>query len=250
MTKKPYRGINVLLTGIEASMQGYADTRWLTYRQAQAKGGQVRRGEKGLSIIFWKMLKKEDFETGELSAVPLLRYYTVFNVEQCDWEKPLEVESKPTEHHPHHMAEAIQKGYVAGPEVKYGGGSAFYQHIPDSVHLPTKESFNTSEGYYATLFHELCHSTGHPSRLNREGFSTSVKFGSAVYSREELVAEMGAAFLMGEAGLASATEANSASYIDGWLGKFKGDKRLVITAAGAGQKAADRILGRVFDNDD
>lgn len=183
--------------------------------------------------------------------IPFLRYYNVFNVAQCDGielpseETILSPEPRPS---PIETAEAIVQGMPKRPEIRTGLDRAFYQPAADFVGMPSVEQFKSGEEYYSTLFHELTHATGHKSRLNRKGVADSEgnwsAFGSEPYSKEELCAEMGAAFLCGEAGIVERTVENSASYIASWLQRLKNDSKLVVTAAAQAQKAADYILGR------
>lgn len=248
---KPYRGINVFLLACTAMTQGYGSSYWLTYRQAKERGGQVRKGEKSSLVVFWKKYKTEDRETGEDKTVPVIRHYNVFNAEQCDGieapdlNQPDKADAPPFE--PIEEAARIVKGYAQGPAVITGGHQACYQPLADTVRMPEAERFESPESYYATLFHELVHSTGHSSRLDR-GLDKNLRpFGSPDYSKEELIAEMGAAFLAAAAGISPQTIEQSAAYIDGWRRKLKGDKKLVIQASGAGQRASDRILGVTWD---
>ena len=248
---KPYRGVNVFLLSIAAWSLGYDNPYWLTYRQAQARGGQVKAGEKSQLVVFWKLLEKTDPETGEVKKLPVLRHYRVFNARQCeglDVPEPVQAAERPNE--PIERAEAIVAGYPDPPEIAVSLGRAFYRPSADVVCLPAIGLFRSSETYYATLFHELGHSTGHSKRLDR-GLDTELRpFGSPDYSREELVAEMTAAFLCAEAGLSPVTIGDSASYCQGWLQQIRGEPRLLIQAAGAAQKAADHVLNRRFDQRD
>ncbi len=262
---KAYRGINVFLLAVTGWALGYASPHWLTYRQALKLGGHVRKGEKSTPIIFWKQHTIEDRETGKNKPVPVLRHYHVFNIEQCaNLTAPApgsdgdDAEANTLPGEPLEEAERIVAGYERPPVIERGGGSAYYRADTDTVRIPPSARFVDREAYYATLFHELAHSTGHPRRLNREAFRVvpgrepgSVKptapFGSAEYSKEELVAEMGAAFLAAAAGISPPTIEQSAAYIDGWRRQIKADKKLVIQAAGQGQRAADLILGQAFE---
>ncbi len=241
---RSYRGINLLLLGLTALEGGFDDPRWLTYRQAQVKGGHVRRGEQGTQIVLWKWIERSDSDTGEPQQhYPLLRLFTVFNVTQCeDLALPAYDGGEPQD--PLAEAEAIVASYASGPPVVHDADSAYYIPSRDEVHLPPRESFRGAHGYYATLFHELAHSTGHQSRLNREGYQSSARFGSETYSREELVAEFAAAFLGQEAGTDPSRVEQSAAYIASWLKALRDDRRLVVVAAGQAQRAADHILGR------
>lgn len=238
ITKRPYRGINVFLLAV----RGYGSPYWLTFNQTRQLGGNVRKGEHGSKIVFWK---SHTFETetaeGEMEErkSALLRYYTVFNLEQTEGLKALlTLPFTP----PIESAESIAKGMPHPPSFEQDAQAAY---IPsrDVVTMPSRSAFDSQAAYYSTLFHELVHSTGHPQRLAREGFDNPQKFGSESYSREELIAEMGSAMLCGVAGLEQSTLNNSAAYLRGWMNRLRGDSRLVITAASAAQKAADYIRG-------
>ncbi|MGE0136026.1 MAG: ArdC family protein [Dehalococcoidia bacterium] len=249
ISNRPYRGINLLLLGLLALQQGYTDPRWLTYRQAASLGGHVRRGERGAGIVLWKPIERRDAVDGEvIDTFPVMRFYTVFNASQCDGVELPETEAA-TAFDPVERAEAVAAGYSGGPVVLHDADAAYYVPSKDEVHLPVRTAFRDADGYYATLFHELAHSTGHPSRLNREGYQESAPFGSPVYSREELVAEFGAAFLCQEAGIDASRLDQSAAYIASWLRALQDDRRLAVSAAGLAQRAADRILGREVDAD-
>ncbi len=248
-SRKPYRGINPFLLNLAP----YASPFWLTYRQAQKLGGQVRGGEKGSPIWFWKLWHRRDQDPGrrpgEVSSrdrsIPILRRYTVFNVEQCDGlgrHVPELPGDERTEWQRMEAAEAIVEAMPSRPRIEHGRRGAFYRPADDLVGMPDRDRFEVGEKYYSTLYHELIHSTGHASRLERKGAMPS-RFGSPTYSREELVAEMGAAFLSGRAGVEHATLEASAAYLEHWTRKLKGDSKLAVQAAGAAQKAADFILG-------
>ena len=242
VSRKHYQGINCFLLACTTFSSPY----WLTYRQAEQLGGNVRKGEKGSPVIFWKMYEKEDAaaEDGK-KRLPILRYYTVFNVEQCEnITSPEPNIATWHEHNPIEAAEAIQLAMPNRPTVEIGGARACYSPLRDHVQIPELFRYECAEEYYCTLFHELAHATGHQSRLNRDSVTGKHFFGDAVYSREELVAEMTAAFLCGHCGIENATIHNSAAYIQSWLKALRGDKRLAITAAAQAQKAADYILNR------
>lgn len=244
VSNRPYRGINLLMLGITALEHGYDDPRWLTYRQAERLNGHVRRGERGTQIVLWKWLERRDKEDGESAErIPLMRLYTVFNIAQCD-DLMLADPEAGDDFDPLQRAEAIVSGYAAGPAVVHDADAAYYVPPRDEVHLPPRSAFRSADGLYATLFHELAHSTGHPRRLNREGCQGAVAFGSPVYSREELVAEFAAAFLCHDAGIDASRLDQSAAYIASWLNALQDDRRLAVIAAGQGQRAADHILGR------
>lgn len=241
-----YRGINVFLLAIAAWEKGYASPYWLTFNQAKARGGSVKKGEKSTLVVFWKPYETKDKQTGEAVTIPVLRFYHVFNVEQCEGGRIPTPAGEPARQAqrlftPLESAEALAKLYLGGPSVSQHGTRAYYVPSSDAVHIPEPVKFKTGEDYYATLFHELAHSTGHSSRLDRGLDTKLAPFGSPDYGREELVAEMAAAFLCGSAGIAPAIVENHAAYLQGWIKALKGDTRLAIAAGGAAQKAADWI---------
>lgn len=242
---RPYRGVNVFLLAVTSWMKGYGSAYWMTYRQAAARGGHVRKGEKSSMVVFWKQYDTTDKETGEPKKVPVLRYYSVFNAEQCEGVKPPDAPPEPAApFEPIEAAERIVAGYADGPAIEHAGAQAYYRPSADLVRLPEPGRFLSREFYYATAFHELGHSTGHSKRLDR-GLSTDLApFGSPDYSREELVAEMASAFLCATAGISPPTIEQAAAYIAGWRKKLTDDRKLVVAAAGAGQRAADWILGQ------
>jgi len=251
VSKKEYRGINVFLL---ASM-GYANPYWLTFRQAGQLGGHIRRGEKSTPVVFWKWMEKN---TGDLqdngdaivNRYPILRHYKVFNLDQCDdipADKIPELEKR-EDFHPIGEAEAVVRDMPHAPTITNGSRQALYRPSTDSIEMPPGELFGSDEEYYSTLFHELTHSTGHRSRLHRFNDEELSPFGSGDYSKEELIAEMGAAFLCGHCQIVNETIDNSAAYIQGWLGKLRNDKKLVVIAGAQAQKAADSILSRYWKN--
>lgn len=239
ITKKPYRGVNVMLL---MSMD-YESPFWLTYHQATELGGSVRKGEKSCPVVFWKPLKVADEESGDEKKIPLLRIYHVFNSSQCDGLKPMAAsettvpETKPAE---------IVANMPCPPAIKHGMSRAYYSPLDDEVGMPDRGLFMEETGYYATLFHELVHSTGHKSRLHRSTLIQNTGFGSDPYSREELIAELGSAFLCGYAEIVDRTIDNSAAYLEGWLKQLRDDRTLIVQAAAQAQKAADYIIGIQF----
>jgi antirestriction protein ArdC len=242
ISKKPYRGLNVFLL----ATQGYGSPYWVTFNQAKQLGAHVSQGEKSTLVSFWKFNEyaRENGETGELEnkTSVLLRYYRVFNIEQCEGLKALYGDDrKPV--NPIEECESIANRMRNAPRIEQHS-QAFYRPSADMVGMPSRSCFESPESYYSTLFHELTHSTGHTSRLNRfEENSTDHQFGSESYSKEELIAEMGAAMLAGIAGISHATLGNSASYLQTWIDRLKSDSRLIISAASHAQKAADYIRG-------
>ena len=250
ISNKAYRGINVFLLAVTAMLEGYDSPYWLTFKQARERDAHVRKGEKGSLVIFWKQYATTDKKTGEPVNVPVMRHYTLFNAMQCEGlelpnapETEAEPEAEETPFEPIVEAMAIVNGYQGAPHIEHRSGRAFYRPSQDLVSLPEPKEFVDRESYYTTLFHELAHSTGHSKRLDRGMNTKSAQFGSVPYSKEELVAEMGAAFLAAASGISPPTIEQSAAYIESWRKKLKGDKKLVVQAAGAGQKAADWILG-------
>jgi len=239
---KEYNGINSLLLNVAS----YASPYWLTYRQANERGGHVKKGEKGYPVVFWKWLdkKEDDSDDENTKRIPLLRYYTVFNVEQCNNIEYPQPAGHTLEFNPIDKCEDVVSQMPHPPKITHEEQRAFYRPLEDRVNMPRKESFGSEPEYYSTLFHELSHATGHSARLDRPGITKPAPHGSYPYFREELVAETGAAFLCGHCSIDTRTIENSASYINDWLKMLKEDKRLVITASAQGQKAADYVLGK------
>jgi antirestriction protein ArdC len=239
---RPYRGINVWLL----LAQGYGSPHWLTFNQCKAKGGHVRKGEHATPVVFWKQsaIVDTDAETGERQekTVPILRYYNVFNVEQCDGIAAPVGDTLP-ELDRIAEAEAVIAAMPNPPSIRYGGDRAAYVPALDLVMAPPLQQFETADAFYSTCFHELGHSIGHASRLAREAIINPDKFGSMNYGREELVAEMTAAYLCGMTGILPATIENTAAYLANWIATINQDRRAVVVAAGAAQRAADYILG-------
>jgi antirestriction protein ArdC len=239
---KAYRGVNVLLLGLA----GRADPRWGTFKAIREAGGSVRKGEKGTHIILWKpVVKRAAADGAEPESYMLLKSYVVFNAEQAHGLPALELDEL-REHESDERADAIVSGYESGPVVIHGSDRALYSPGQDLVRMPDPERFESSDAYYLTLLHELVHSTGHESRLNR---LEPALFGTDPYAREELVAELGASMLAGLAGLEGAAGEQSAAYVAGWLRKLKDDRKLVVQAAAAAQRAADRIVGETFSGE-
>lgn len=247
-----YRGVNVFLLEMESQAKGYASPFWITYHQAQEWGGTVRKGEKSVIVLFWKRIKVKDKSTGEDKFIPFERYRRVFNVEQTEgvklpasvanWEPPAAVEGLAA-------AERIITDYTynGGPMfIESATNPAFYIPSHDSITVPMKSRFASLPEFYSTAYHEIGHSTGHASRLNR---FTDTTFGGHAYGLEELAAEMTATMLCGEAGISDPRmQENSVAYIAGWLHNIREDPRCLVRAAGQAQKAADLVLGRTFED--
>ncbi|MGV3615287.1 MAG: ArdC family protein [Fimbriimonas sp.] len=245
VSKRPYRGVNVFLLGLGM----FRDYRWLTFKQARQMGGYVREGERSMIAIFWKPigLDRTDPETGEIrrDTVPLLRYYHVFNAEQCEGLR-LPALPRPEPEAPAlriERAEALVRAMPDPPTIREGGSSAWYSPGQDLIQVPHLRDFRSSDAFYATLFHEMGHATGHERRLNRPGVTGTVRFGSENYGREELVAELASAFLCAHSGLENSLESSSADYIAGWLDAIRSDPKAVVIAAAQAQRAADFVLG-------
>lgn len=242
MYRKVYRGFNFwyLLTVADRLGSPF----FLTFNQVKELGGHVRKGEKGFPVVFWKLLDKEE-KDGSIDHIPFLRYYTVFNLTQTEGIDPDKV--PPTEAHDHDFdpigeADALVQFWSDCPEIRLGGSRAYYSPSGDYVGMPEPRTFFRDEEYYSTLFHELTHATGHINRLGRHEKLSDHRFGSPDYSQEELVAEMGAAYLCGMLGIENATIDNSAAYIKSWISKFKEDIKMLLIAASQAQKAVDYIL--------
>ena len=236
VSKKEYRGINCFLLGFSP----YASPYWLTAKQAKDKGGSVKKGEEGSMVVFYKTLVYGK-NTDDEKKIPLLRYYKVFNTEQCEGIEIPPPKDKKT-FVPIEEAARVVREMPKRPNINHGGGRAFYSSLSDSIGMPPAENFISPEEYYSTIFHELVHSTGHEGRLKRFDNTTDHIFGSQSYSKEELVAEMGAAFLSAHLGIEQKTIENSAAYIRGWHDKISADPKLIVQAANQAQKAADFIL--------
>lgn len=247
-TNKPYRGINLFLLG-----SGY----YGTYKKITALGGQVRKGEKSHIAVFWKMIDSHD-KDGNEKKIPILRYYRVFHSSQADWADGMPdrftADLPGTENERILAAESIVTDYrksEGAPRFDAEGWDhACYIPATDTIQLPAIEQFVSSAHYYSTAFHEMGHSTGHKSRLNREGVTDVALFGTHTYAREELVAEMTAAMLMGTLGMTDDTIEESAAYLANWRDKIAQDPRLIVKAAGEAQRAADHILGVRWDDDE
>lgn len=239
-TGKPYSLLNQMLLGRPGE--------YITFRQCQEAGGKVKKGEKSSLVCFWKWIEQEEGETGETKEVPFLRYYNVFHIDQCEGitAKHTQENTFPGGASTVENAQNIIYDYLGRTGVKLlhqEGDRAFYRPSTDEIILPIRKQFVSTAEYYSTVFHELAHSTGHPSRLNR--LDKVVAFGSDVYSKEELVAEIGAAALVNHCGLESPTSfSNNAAYIQNWLSVLKGDKRFIVSAAGKAEKAVNLILNK------
>jgi antirestriction protein ArdC len=242
----PYQGINVLMLWSAAMEKGYAAPIWMTYRQAQELRAHVRKDEHGSLVVYAdKIIRTErDSETGEEAerAIPFLRAYTVFNCEQIDG-LPEHYYAKPQARTDSVQRIARAESFFAatGVSIRHGGNRAYYSVSTDHVQMPPFESFRDAEAYYATLAHEATHSTRHKSRLDRD-FGRK-RYGDEGYAMEELVAELGSAFLAADLELTPEVRDDHAAYIASWIKVLKDDKRAIFTAASHAQRAADFLHG-------
>lgn len=250
LSDKAYSGINFFLLLIFGSK--YQSPYWLTYKQTRERGGFVKKAEKGLPVIYWNfvenIIEKEEGNV-QLKKVPFLKTYTVFNVEQCEGVTYPDIKAvEELKFVPVEKAEKIIEAYKDKPKVSFGGNRACYSSSSDSIRLPEKKNFLGVEEFYASYFHELVHSTGHESRLSRDSMKTAAYLDKHEYSKEELVAEMGAAMLCGLSDIEAPIIDNSASYIEGWINSLKGDSRLLIYAGAQAQKAVEYMLSSDIDS--
>ena len=254
---KPYSLLNQWLLN-------YRSGEYLTYKQIQAEGGKVKAGEKANIVVFWQFVEKiekrevieETDDCGEvigtetkdhIKRYPILKSYHVFHIDQCEGIKPkFNNAAKVNEHEPIEVADEIIKEYVEREGLKLeikNTDRAFYMPIADRVEVPELAQYEVKEEFYSTLFHELTHSTGHAKRLNRDTLTKLAAFGDETYSKEELVAEIGAAFVCQMVGIdCEKAFTNSVAYIQGWLRALKGDNKLVIAAAAKAEQAANYII--------
>jgi len=250
-----YKGVNVILTG----MSGFATSRWYTFRQAGDLGGQVRRGERGTTVVYWQFIDAKHADAGKgadkgaaphARKIPFLRAYTIFNAEQIEWPEGskhavAEVASTDNADDNYEQVEAVIG--ASGASISHLGTRAYYSPVEDRIVVPARARFDSNSAYFATVLHELAHWTGHSARLGRD---LKGRFGSESYAAEELVAEMAAAFLAADLGIAGHLQ--HAEYIASWIKVLKGDKRAIFTASRMSQEAADYLLqpaGQDEDND-
>lgn len=239
VSKKGYSGFNfwyLLSFGFERPF-------FLTFNQVKTLGGSVKKGSKSYLVVFWKLfdVEKED----KTEQIPMLRYYRVFHIDDIEGIPEGKIPDTGSHDHDFRPIEACEKlvnGWKDAPAVRYGQTRAAYAPARDEILMPDPRTFFDDEKFYSVLFHEATHSTGHRKRLNRHEKFSDHRFGSRDYSMEELVAEMGAAYLCGLCGIENKTIDNSAAYIQSWLSKLKSDNRFIIQASGYAQKAVDYIL--------
>jgi antirestriction protein ArdC len=244
-SKKPYRGINTVCLWASAQAKGYDSGEWATYQQWQDKGGQVRKGEKATTVVFWKFANgsaetDDGDETPKGGSCRLLftRGYSVFNAAQVDGYAPKVDADVP-------MSERIAHADAfftnIGADVRHGGNQAFYSPASDHIQMPPFQAFRESVSYYSTLAHEHTHFTAAASRCDRQ---LGKRFGDSAYAAEELIAELGAAFTCAHLGLSTEPREDHAQYIQSWLRVLKADKRAIFTAASKAQQATDWLISR------
>ena len=250
-TGSRYKGLNPWVLQAVAEKHGYTSQGWLTGKAAQKRGGNVD-GQESTAVYFWKFtpIEVKDEETGKVTrkTIPLMKIFYVYNVEQCgDVRLPKRETAEPVDDgiEPIEKAQAIIDNFLAVNSLGFdhkGGDRAFYSPKKDRISLPKAKAFGTMDEYYSTAYHELGHSTGHSSRLNRFNNETKISaFGSEDYSKEELVAEFTSAFLTAEVGINNTLD-NSVAYIANWLGVLRNDPRLAVHAASRAQAASNHIL--------
>ena len=263
-TRIPYKGVNTFMLGVTQIYEGYNSPYWLSYKQIHKDyGAKIKDDQykKYTPVIFSKpksytedVKTKDEFGNDiikkEERIIWITRYYNVWNTDQCEGleDKLPELTIEKHEHDPIKACEKIFENMPNPPEIKHNGGRACYSPSKDLIMLPEMAIFDSPETYYCTRFHETGHATGHESRLNRSGIVENHFFGDTDYSREELVAEMTAAFLCGITGIDNKTINNSAAYIDNWKKKLRSDTKCVVIAAAQAEKAADFILNRKKEN--
>jgi antirestriction protein ArdC len=235
LSQKPYQGINRLILGLSGMVNSYSVPVWASYKQWESIGGNVRKGEKGTRIVFFSKVDKENKQTGDKESYSVLKAYWVFNASQIDGIDIVPAETVEKPFTPIEYAET--RIVKTGAALSHGGDAAFYAPSVDRIQLPNKGTFNSEANYYATAFHELVHWTGAKHRLDRN--LEKGRFGNPAYAFEELVAEMGAAFLCQDYGIQG--ELRHAGYIQSWLKALRDDSKAVFKAAALAQKAADYL---------
>jgi antirestriction protein ArdC len=240
----PYRGINVIMLWSEALAAEYKASMWLTFRQARKLNAYVRKGETGSFVVYASAVTRRDkhADTGEETPrdIPYLKTYSVFNVEQVEGlPAKFYANAEPRLDPVRRIGRAEVFFATTGASVQHGGNQAFYSFTQDQVRMPPFESFRDADSYYSTLAHEVTHWTAHPSRLERD-FGRK-RWGDQGYAMEELVAELGSAFLSADLDLTPEPRADHAAYLASWLSVLKDDKRAIFTAAAHAQRAADYL---------
>ncbi len=243
ITKRHYRGINVLLL----NSLGYEQNLFLTWKQLKTIGGSVKKGERGIIVVFNKMIEQQkEADEGEttIQKKSLLRYYKVFNISQCTNIPSAFIPNEERRSiEPIIACEMILENMTDCPPIRYEAPEAYYVPSLDYINMPKMESFISSLEFYSTLWYEVIHSTGHQKRLGRKEVFQNPKFGTDMYSMEELVAEIGSCYLKSHVGIPIEELANSAAYVANWLQVLKGDKRFIVIASSKAQHAVEYVLG-------
>lgn len=254
ITQKEYRGWNVFALNFHCRLNGYSSPYYITYKQAQQLGGTIKKGEKGIRITYWAAIavkeKDQPKDTVETECRKRLvpKDYIVFNIDQTEGlEFPELSQERRSDAEKIHACGRVIDEMENKPLIRYNGYDAHYNRLTDTVVVPSLEKSTSNEEYYSTLFHEIAHSTGHETRLNRKELVKTDGHGNQNYAKEELTAELTATFLCAITGIEQATLANSAAYIANWLTALKNDKTLVLKAAAQAQKAADYILNKRYE---
>ena len=243
--KNVYKGINTLVLGLAP----FTDNRWATWNQIVERGGNVKQGEEKnyTRIVLWNWSKKED-KQGNITSIPFLKYYRIYNVEQCDNLDLPALVTPSEERDTIAEAEAIVSAYHSCPEIQ-PAQNAWYSPVKDIIGIPDMAFFESSDAYYSTLFHEMAHSTGHSSRLNRKEVVNTASFGTNDYSKEELVAEFTAYFLCNACGIANERlQENTTAYLQSWIKVLQKDPKIAVQCAGIAQKVTDYILNKTESN--
>ena len=240
ITSRPYHGINFWLL----LSTGHDSPFYLSFQQVKTLGGSIKKGEKSLPVVFWKLLDTEE-KDGTIKKTPFLKYYNVFNLSQTEGIDPTKLpalELPNPNFDPIAKAEELVEQWKDCPQIKFNQSQAYYSLTQDFIGMPNPQSFFNAPEYYSVLFHEATHSTGNIKRLGRHAKMRDLNFGSHSYSQEELIAEMGAAYLCGICGIEQQTIPNSTAYIQSWIRTFKNDPKILVIAAAQAQKAVGYIL--------
>lgn len=241
ISRRVYRGMNIMLL---ASL-GYEQNYFLTYSQIKELGASVKKDEQSHMVTYWNWV--EDAEKANSKKYPFLRYYKVWNVAQCTGIPEEKIPIVTRQAYPVLACEHIIENMPQKPKITQKENKAYYNPLQDFINMPKMGTFKNDESYYATLFHELVHSTGHLTRLNRKGLLEMAEYGSPPYSFEELVAEMGACYLESLTGIVEKQIEDNAAYINGWLEKLENDDHFIVLASSQAQKAVDFIQGVKFE---
>ena len=238
-----YRGINKLVLNLRAREMKYKSPFWYTYLNCKKNGGQVRKGQKGVHVVYFAQGKYTDEKTDKEKGYSTMKVYSVFNQEQCDFHEDYVEPELVDEYTP---ASALCADYIYREKIEQTNspGMAFYNPKSDKINIPAMSALSDESHYYPTLFHEMGHSTGHEGRLNRKGVASMSLFDDHQYSEEELVAEMTAAYLCGATDREMKDLDQSAAYIESWLKVFGGDKSMLQRAATQAEKACEFIMGK------